>query len=468
MDNEIYIVGNGGRPGARRFQKLALAITACVFLIAYATDAPASGPETRSWQVRLGARLFKEPRFSAPHGDLIASCSLCHLTDEDPQGARAFTDFFARSWVPFRSTDPRRDGLRNTPTILDVADMEQLHFDGEFSSLEQLVKGTISGRTFGYLAGEQEDAYRRVRHTIINDAGDRQAGRAPYRDEFKRAYDVDPAALNAEQLVDLVAKAMAEFMRTLKTNRSSPYDKFIQMNGLESGPASGETGERFAGRLLARISDLEQKGGLKFTRGFDARALGGMKIFLRTEGASSVGNCVACHAPPTFTNAAFHNVGVTEVEYDRIHGEGSFARLKIPTASEAVRPSQAFKELISRDKPGNVNLGYWNYASLTGSPLRRRGESDEQFLQRMIGAFKTPTLRNLAYSQPYMHNGAYGTVEDAIAELMRLSAMAREGRLRQADDELARIRISQEDVAQLAAFLDSLNEDLKRLPQAAR
>ncbi|HEY7914560.1 MAG TPA: cytochrome c peroxidase, partial [Blastocatellia bacterium] len=452
----------------RRPQKLALAVMAILFLIAYARTAPASNPEARSWQVRLGARLFKEERFSAPKGDFIASCSICHLTDEDPQGARAFTDFFARSWVPFRSTDPRRDGLRNTPTILDVAGMQQLHFDGEFGSLEQLVKGTISGRNFGYLAGEQDEAYRRVHQTIVNDAGDRRLGRAPYRDEFKKAYGMDPASLSPEQLVELVAKAVSEFMRTLKTNRTSPYDLFIEMNGLETGPGSGETAGRFASRLLARISDLEQKGGMKFPRGFDRGALDGMKIFLRTEGASSAGNCVACHAPPAFTDAAFHNVGITQIEYDRIHGEGSFARLKIPAAAEAVRPAQVFRELISRDKPGNADLGYWNYASLTGSAMRRRGESDERFLQRMIAAFKTPTLRNLAYSQPYMHNGAYGSVTDTIAELMRLSAMAREGRVREAADELARIRINQEDVAKLAAFLDSLNEDLKHLPQQAR
>jgi cytochrome c peroxidase len=254
-------------------------------------------------------------------------------------------------------------------------------------------------------------------------------------------------------------------MRTLKTNRTSPYDLFIEMNNLQASPASGETAERFASRLLARISDMEQKGRIKLPRGFDRSALDGMKIFLRTEGASSVGNCVACHAPPTFTDAAFHNIGVTQVEYDRIHGEGSFARLKIPSASEAVRPAQVFKELISRNKPGNVDLGYWNYASLTGSSMRRRGESNERFLQRMIATFKTPTLRNLAYSQPYMHNGAYGSVTDVLAELMRLSAMAREGGLREADDELARIRIGQEDASKLEAFLDSLNEDLKRLPR---
>src|SRR5262245_4647878 len=89
--------------------------------------------------VRLGLRLFNDARFSSPKGDLQNSCGSCHLYDEDPQGLRAQTDFFSRSWVPWRATDPRREELRNSPTILDAGLMPRLHFDGEFNSLEDLV-----------------------------------------------------------------------------------------------------------------------------------------------------------------------------------------------------------------------------------------------------------------------------------------------------------------------------------------
>src|SRR5215216_4915749 len=64
----------------------------------------------KSSQIRLGARLFNDDRFSSSNGDLPASCSHCHMLDEDPQGARAYVDFFSRSWVSWRSKDPRREG----------------------------------------------------------------------------------------------------------------------------------------------------------------------------------------------------------------------------------------------------------------------------------------------------------------------------------------------------------------------
>jgi len=70
--------------------------------------------------VRLGDRLFRDDRFSTPDGDLPASCSHCHLYDEDPQGMRAYADFFNRSWVSFRMQDQRRLELRNSPSILDA------------------------------------------------------------------------------------------------------------------------------------------------------------------------------------------------------------------------------------------------------------------------------------------------------------------------------------------------------------
>src|SRR5262245_40550729 len=105
--------------------------------------------QERSALISLGERLFKDDRFSTPDGDLPASCSNCHMFDQDPQGLRAYADFLNRSWVSSRAQDRRRLGLRNSPTIFDVAEAPRLHHDGEFGSLEELVRGTISGRSMG-------------------------------------------------------------------------------------------------------------------------------------------------------------------------------------------------------------------------------------------------------------------------------------------------------------------------------
>ena len=36
------------------------------------------------------------------------------------------------------------------------------------------------------------------------------------------------------------------------------------------------------------------------------------------------------HVPPYFTDNSFHNLGISQVEYDRVHGDGAFQKLAIP------------------------------------------------------------------------------------------------------------------------------------------
>ena len=413
-----------------------------------------------SAEARLGGRLFHDDRFSSPSGDLMNSCSSCHLFDEDPQGIRARSDFLSRSWVPFRSEDPRRDALRNAQTIYDAALMPRLHYDGEFASLEDLVKGTLSGRPMGWLEGEQQQAFSRVRDIVLKDEATN--GEQSYRSEFKSVYAVDVESLSRDEVVNLVAKAMSAFMRPIKSERSTPYDRFIAANKLEASPAEGEDAKLFGRRTLDRLAALEARREVKLPSGFDAAALRGFKIFLATSGASSVGNCIACHAPPLFTDFSFHNIGISQSEYDQVHGRGSFAALEIPSAAKAVRPSPQFRETPVARKVGWADLGYWNFADLRKSRDRRANESDDQFLKRMIATFKTPTLRNLDFSPPYMHTGGFPTIESALGELMRSSEKARAGEVREADEELAKIKISEADVEPLKAFLQTLNEDLKK------
>src|SRR5215813_11992904 len=439
--------------------------TAVLFIAALAIGAFGQN-DTRqqtALQIRLGLRLFRDARFSSPLGDLQNSCASCHLLDQDPQGMRAHTDFFSRSWVPWRGADPRREELRNSPTILDAASMPRLHFDGEFGSLEELVKGTLAGRPMGWLPGEESQAFDRVYAIIVKDTGEGSERGSNYRADFKAAYGVDPGDLDKSVVIDRIAKAIADYMRTQKTSRTTAYDRFVQVNGLEAQPAQGEDAKVFAARLLGEITSLERKRALKLPRDFGAPALKGLKLFFKTDDAGSTGNCVSCHAPPLFTDLSFHNMGISQSEYDEVNGPGSFAELEILNATKAKRPVSQFRETPSKRNLGFVDLGYWNFVDLNGSPLRRSSESDDQFLQRMIATFKTPSLRNLSYSQPYMHTGGFSTIESAIEELMRLSELARLGKVREGDPELTKIRLTPADAALITEFLNTLNDDLKSI-----
>lgn len=80
--------------------------------------------------------------------------------------------------------------------------------------------------------------------------------------------------------------------------------------------------------------------------------------------------------------------------------------------------------------------------------------------------FRTPTLRNLRHTAPFMHNGSRGTLRavlvfyealsDAVAETLDGGDMTTQPRL---DPLLKLLNLSADDFPALEAFLDSLNGD---------
>jgi hypothetical protein len=81
-----------------------------------------------------------------------------------------------------------------------------------------------------------------------------------------------------------------------------------------------------------------------------------------------------------------------------------------------------------------------------------------------IARFKTPNLRDLGSSEPYLHTGRMNTIEDVIAFYQNFSSLARSGAVRNADAELNAISLASAAVDPLAAFLNSLNEDYFDIP----
>lgn len=119
-----------------------------------------------------------------------------------------------------------------------------------------------------------------------------------------------------------------------------------------------------------------------------------------------------------------------------------------------------------------IDLGVWNVfanADMPGPQTKIRSIlcddqvpcplSDATLLDRAIARFKTPGLRDLSHSAPYMHNGQFDTLND-IAEFYRdTSAQARSTTLRNGAIQLQGIALNAGDVGSLVAFLKSLNED---------
>lgn len=509
------------------------------FFAANATDTnqplPEGGDPVVAENETTGAPL------AGPFAGQSINCRSCHLVDEqlviDPLGIpdfslggmRTYADFARRSPVP-----EREDGLthtpRNSPALVNASLARrggvELHLDGEFASLTELVKETLVGRNYGWLPTERKQAVAHIARVIRQDNGLGELAsefggsytrvlrgvdeRIPEELVLPRLLRVDVTKASNEQILNAVAKLIARYVQQLEFARdddgafhASPFDLFLLRNNLPRRPRGRETPEQYSKKLAAAVEQLttplfvaDVDGPFAFhdqTFQFDAEELEGLRIFLRqpledsvqSSGKGSVGNCVACHPAPFFTDFSFHNTGVTEREYDGVHGGGAFQTLEIPTRAERLADPNAFLP-PTRQHPlatgrfrgaadaGNADLadlGAWNVLGNSDFPraqgrLRKTivrllgaNPGKDALLDASIARFKTPGLRDLGHSNPYMHNGAFDTLEDAVGFYIGSSNAQRAGTLRNGAPELADIQIGGGDIAPLAAFLRSLNED---------
>jgi hypothetical protein len=61
--------------------------------------------------------------------------------------------------------------------------------------------------------------------------------------------------------------------------------------------------------------------------GFGEKEYQWMQVFYnipKADGSLNRGMCMSCHMPPMFSDEQFHNVGITQIEYDNVHGGGEF------------------------------------------------------------------------------------------------------------------------------------------------
>ena len=468
-----------------------------------------------------------------PFAGQAVNCRACHFVDDlagvAGAGSRSYADFARRSPIPARA-DGERVAPRNAPALVNASLPRGggilLHFDGEFSSSADLVRGTLTGRNFGWLASEEAQAVAHIARVIRDDDGTgalaQGAGGAyrivlagsdraiPKELRLPSRFRIDVASASDRQILDGVARLIAAYVESLVFAEDetgafggSPYDQFLLKNNLPRKPRPLEPVASYVTRLKQLLAALEEPQFVSAADGtfalhaqefvFGPLELDGLGIFLRKKGEGpGVGNCVACHPPPAFTDFSFHNTGVAQLDYDDLHGQGGFAALAIPTASARAADPDAFlpptpahpnargpfRAVAVADDPGRVDLGLWNVVlnsdfarghhqrRLARLVCRAQGkkpgcvrEGDDALLAGSIGLFKTPGLRDLGHSGPYNHTGNADTLEEMVASYIQAAALAEDGLLRNPPPEFRRMKISGGDIARLAAFLRSLNED---------
>jgi hypothetical protein len=481
-----------------------------------------------------------------PFKGMSMNCRTCHIVDDvltaPGGGMRTYADFARRSPIPAR-TDGKTQTPRNSPALvnstLDRPGGVLFHLDTEFNSMEDLVAATFTGRNYGWLPGESAQAIAHLARVVRGDDGTgdiaQQFDGLPYRiiftgsspdipDEFRLPpqYRAFVGSGTDQEIFDAVVKVVAAYVNGLLFSQTddsgvpirSPFDVFVEVNGLPRQPDPNETALDYSRRLLQLVTGRELAGTLQFVTSnpnrsngqfqfhtqsfqFGALELAGLKIFLTEPSnpptatpaeitAGKIGNCLACHTAPNFTDFKLHNTCTAQKEYDDIHGAGQFAGLSIPNLvtrnghhnqflpATELHPaaSEPFRAIPRLTDPLLTDLGVWNVFAnpdMPGPQTKIRTilcddqvpcpASNAILLDRAIARFKTPGLRDLSHSAPYMHNGQFDTLNDIVVFYRGVSAQSRAGSLRNGAAQLQGIALIAGDVASLVAFLKSLNED---------
>jgi cytochrome c peroxidase len=317
---------------------------------------------------------------------------------------------------------------------------------------------------------------------------------------------IDVKTATDQQILNELASCIAQYMKDLLFKRNeykqyigSPFDQFLRVNHLPAEVLAGETRAQYNQRLYQAVLGLSDPiyittndGSFAYHKNpyqFGATELAGLKIFLKAGTAGGgddqhAGNCAACHQAPDFTDFGFHNTGVSQDEYDGVHGAGAFVKLHVPSLTERnssfdlylpaspthPNASETFRREAVASNPNYADLGLWNIYLNPDVPNPQanlatfvcaagKDCSTDQGLASTIAQFKTPVLRDLEDSAPYFHNGSRLKLNDVVNFYIQTAALAHNGLLRNAAPEFANMSLSSADVTALVAFLQSLTED---------
>ena len=191
--------------------------------------------------------------------------------------------------------------------------------------------------------------------------------------------------------IDNVAAAIASFERVIVTG-PSPYDYYAALKPfLDLGADELDD---------LRVNDVELYERYEILRAaheanpLSESAIRGLELFF-----SEKANCTACHAGANFTDEKYHNLGV---------------------GMDAEEPDQG-------------------RAAVTGE-------------EKDIGAFKTPTVRNVEFTAPYMHDGSQKTLEEVV------EWYAKGGHPNpHLSEKMKKLDLSEQDKADLVAFMKGLS-----------
>ena len=370
---------------------------------AWADSAPAA---------ELGAKLFFERGLSGS-GDL--ACTQCH----DPQ----------QGWADGKPlAEGAALGERNAPSVLNSAYGFWQFWDGRSDSLW--------AQALGPLENELEMGGSRVgvlRHIAENPA---LAGL------FVKAFGPLPSVLSADDLpaharpapIDPQSPLAGPTEADLADPQVAAWQRFSPKDQKELNVAFSRVGKALAAyerRLVTGRAPFDvlaeglQGGDESKLAAVPIEALHGWRLFVGKAG------CVSCHFGTMFSDGRFHNLGLPLAEGEEPE-EGRPAGIR----HMRVDPMNG-RGQFSDDSSWDANKKLLYVASS----------------EHVIGAFKTPSLRDVARTAPYSHDGRFASLEEVIDFYSELPG---EQAIGHREETLKPLRLSDAETQALIAFLHSL------------
>jgi cytochrome c peroxidase len=348
---------------------------------------------------RFGRRLFFDPRLSASG---TMSCASCH----DP--ARAWSD-------GQRHVDTQVLFPRNVPSLRNSAYNRWFYWDGRADS--------AWSQALGPLENDSEMASSRLAllHLIRTDPKLSQEYHAIFgtlpegADDLKRfPLQARPVHKRPEHPLQQAWTSMTEADRHTANRVFTNIGKAIA--AFERGIMVGETAfDRYVVRM--------KQGDISASKEFPLAAMRGMKLFVGR------GECTLCHSGPNFSDGEFHDVGIA---------------LGVGQRVDPARHRGALTLLLSPF----TRVGEYADAETPYAPVQYLDAVTHQ-----LGQFKTPTLRGVAETAPYMHDGRF----DSLHQVVRFYS-TRDGAspLGHPTTLLKPLGLSETEVDDLVAFLHTL------------
>jgi len=352
---------------------------------------------------KLGQKLFFDKRFSK---DNSVSCSTCHKPE------LYFTDGLPQA-VGLQKT------LRNAPSIVGASNEIWFFRDGRTDSLWSQALHPIEN--------SQEHGGNRSQfaQVIFNDP--------ELKAEYEKVFGPMPDISDNSRFP--VNAGPTRVKPVMKAWKSMPIadQKIISTIYVNGGKAIAAYESKLQ-PAPSRFDDYVKAVGDNDTNTMQSilskDEVAGLNVFLNK------GKCFICHNGPMFTDQGFHNIGTPPLNVKRY----DFGR------SKAVR----------RVKKNQFNcLSEFNDAKdKSCNELKYMVFHEEDTL----AAFKTPSLRNVTKTAPYMHAGQYKTLKEVIKHYNDPPST------KVGMNKLLDIDLTDQEMAQLEAFLKSLNSPIAAEP----